>query len=1061
MDGAGPTNILAGGQRRLLTVLFADIVGSSAIVADQDPETADERLMQRLQAMIDAVHRFDGTVTQILGDGIVAMFGAPRAQEHHALRACLAAAAIHDVGAADAANGGSPRARVGLDSGEVVASLVRNDISHEFRAAGETVYLAARMQGLAAPGSTLLTERTRHLVASQIRVGPWAPAPFALSAASSAVRYCRLLAVESSQQPFRQLRRRHLGSLIGRERELMLLHHAAADTRRSDGRFVIVRGDAGIGKTRLVFEFLERVRAADWGVVECNFRPTGLARPLEAMACVARHLLQMPEERPAPTGETLIRARLTRLGIVDTDRVAALLALLGERWAADASRQFEPSERLHGMVDAVIGLVLAASGERSQIIVLEDVHWADSAARAFLEALVGRVAGTRVLVLATQRDHHAALLRASGRHVLDCALRQFSDADCEQYLTEVLGADPALCALKQLLTRQGQGNPFFLEECVRVLRDTGVVAGPPGAHTLTESVVELKVPDSVHAVIAARIDLLPTPDRLLLLHAAILGLSFDVNVLRDLAGVMRNQLFLQLEQLHLAGFLQRTRLMPNMEYSFRHALIHEVAYNTVLRRQRIALHRRALAAIRRRPRDRIQGRTELLAHHAHAADAAPAAFVYGRAAGLEAQDKSKNQEAQAYLTNALAGLGKCPDTLRNRRAAVDLRLDLARSLYALGEHEVAHVHLQGARGRAVALGDQGRLGKVLSSTTLHYWIRGRLTQAIDSERAAISMARIHSDRVQEMSSKARLGLIMTDRGEYRAAIRLLTDASTFLTDDGLQQRYGQLGSVSTGVFASLAVCYAELGRFRDAMRVGDRATELAESHGHGFSRVYANLHVGTALLRQGEFQRAVPLLERGLSFCRDIGSNLLGPWCTSALGYAYFRTGDHENGLSLLEETVTQDARHAVGRALGFAWLAEARLEVGDIDLALRHAEHAQKLSTANEEAALQAWAAWVFGEASSLAVGAARRGAASHLERARELARDAGMRPLLAHCQASLARLHEPDTVQGSPEDAGRFFEELGMNYWAARTRRQMRRPAGEDLSPMPTPVTPLDVAS
>ena len=371
------------------------------------------------------------------------------------------------------------------------------------------------------------------------------------------------------------------------------------------------------------------------------------------MACVVRGIVRAPEGTADPSGDETKR-RLGRLGIVAEDRVVPILALLDEASAPVSWRSMDPRGRLSRTVDAVTALVAAAAGERPQIIVLEDLHWADSEARALVAALAASIASSAVLVLATLRDYHNGLTLAPGSHVGECALRQFTAPESEQFLAELMGPDPALGGLKARLVRKTQGNPFFLEESVRALRDTGALSGRPGALTPAHDAVEFKVPDSIRAVIAERIDVLPDAERSLLFHAAVLGQGFDIAILRHFAGLSREQLFIQLEQLQSAGFVQRTRVVPNMEYSFRHALILDVAYETLLRRRRRELHARAMGVIRRRPRDRVHGRTQLLAHHAAAAGEAAAAYVYGRAAGLEAQAKSRNQEARDHLANASA-----------------------------------------------------------------------------------------------------------------------------------------------------------------------------------------------------------------------------------------------------------------------------------------------------------------------------------------------------------------------------------------------------------------------
>ncbi len=758
------------------------------------------------------------------------------------------------------------------------------------------------------------------------------------------------------------------------------------------------------------------------------------------MACVVRGIVRAPEGTADPSGDETKR-RLGRLGIVAEDRVVPILALLDEASAPVSWRSMDPRGRLSRTVDAVTALVAAAAGERPQIIVLEDLHWADSEARALVAALAASIASSAVLVLATLRDYHNGLTLAPGSHVGECALRQFTAPESEQFLAELMGPDPALGGLKARLVRKTQGNPFFLEESVRALRDTGALSGRPGALTPAHDAVEFKVPDSIRAVIAERIDVLPDAERSLLFHAAVLGQGFDIAILRHFAGLSREQLFIQLEQLQSAGFVQRTRVVPNMEYSFRHALIHDVAYETLLRRRRRELHARAMGVIRRRPRDRVHGRTQLLAHHAAAAGEAAAAYVYGRAAGLEAQAKSRNQEARDHLANALAGLEKCRPTLRARHAAVDLRLEFAQSLFSLGQTEPAQPQLDEAQKRAEELGDQRRLSKVLSNRTLHYWIGGQLTHAIDSEKAALHIARDQGDNEQTLSSTVRLGLIMTDRGDYRAASILLARTSAKFSQDSLHRRFGQLSPAAVAGLASLALCYGEMGRFRDAIEFGDRAISIANDSGHGFSRVYAYLHVGMALLRKGDVS-AAPLLERALSLGEETHSDLLVPTCRAALGYAYTQAEGREEGLSLLAEAVSDFEQRAVGRALAMTWSARANLAAGRREQAAELASQALALAEKHEERAQKAWAMCVLGEA-YLTAGRDRLAKAEGLfRRARETALARAMQPLEAHCLHGLARLHsrigQLEIARREFADAVRRFDQLGMDPWLTVARHQ-----------------------
>ena len=857
------------------------------------------------------------------------------------------------------------------------------------------------------------------------------------------VHYARLRRVDPDAPPFRQFRRRQLGSLIGRDRELTLLIHALDDSLRGRGRFVVVRGDAGVGKTRLVFEFIEAVRGDAAAVVECNFRPSGLAHPLGAMACVVRAIVHATDGAAAPNGDAA-RRRLGGLGIVAEDRVAPILALLDEASAPESWRSMDPPGRLSRTVDAVTALIFAAARERPQIIVLEDLHWADAEGRAFVDALAAGIVSSPVLVLATLRDYHNGLTLAPRRHVSECALRQFTAPESEQFLAELMGTGPALGRLKDLLVRKTQGNPFFLEESVRALLDTGALSGRPGALTPTHDAVGFAVPDSVRAVIADRIDALPDAERSLLFHAAVLGQGFDIAVLQQLAGLSREQLFLRLEQLQLAGFVQRTRVVPNMEYSFRHALIHDVAYATLLRRKRRELHGRALGVIRRRPRDRVHGRTQLLAHHAHVADEVAAAYVYGRAAGLEAQARSRNQEARDHLANALAALEKCRPTLRARHAAVDLRLEFAQSLFSLGQTKPAQSHLEDAHSLAADLGDQRRLGNVLANMTLHYWIGGQLTRAIDSQKAALRVARSHGDREQEISSVARLGVIMADSGDHAAATRVLTEATRLMSSDIRQERYGLLGSVMVVALGTLSVSLGDLGRFVAALDTADRAVAIAEEGQHGFSLAYAHLHAGTVLIRKGDFQRAIPSLERALATARDTRSELLVPVCQAGLGHARACAYGWHEGYDLLEEAIGDLEHHAVGKAAALSWFAEARLDRGQWKHAKETTERAVLTARENEERAQEAWATCLLGEVCLSRTTPCLPKAEALIRRAMAVAEARSLAPLSARCALGLAKLHwrtgQSASAQGAFDDAGAQFARMGMTHAAETARARWR---------------------
>ena len=829
------------GERKFASVLFADIVKSSAMVSGRDPEQANDLLMPVLQLLIDSAHQFGGTVTQVLGDGIMVVFGAPIAQEDHAIRACLAADGMQNAirlafGAGPPPAGPPIAIRVGLNSGEVVIQTVENDLSAEYRVAGETMYIAARMEKAAGPGVTLLSEETLKLAARWVEASR--AGRFALTAGARRVTAFELERVTRDKTVLRHALPPRMDVFVGRDDDIEFMHDVLRSVENGDGKALVVTGEAGVGKSRLVHEFLRSGRADQHHVIECALLPAGLVQPLEPLTRIVGSLMAIEPDATAATISAKASRLLDSLDIADDIAVPAVLGIFDVPHGSPSWLALDPPERLGAMIDTATRIILAASRLRPVVIVFDDFHWADSETRLLAEELASRLASSRVLLAITSRRPHGED-HIDWPGAIEHRLGRLTARQSAELLQSLLGDAADLDDLKELLVKTTQGIPFFIEECVRTLVETGALRGAEGAYRPQVPIESLQMPLSVHAVLAARIDSLPRVDRSVLLSAPVVGQNFDVGLLRDITDLSAEELIVRLDRLRAAGFVQNTRILPNLEYSFGHALIHDVAYRTLLKRQRRALHGRLVGAIRKRRTEQLSGKIELLAYHAYRAEAWPQVAVYGRMAGQKAQSKSRNREAADFFDKALQALDQLPRTRKNTERSIDTRLELAQSRFPLGKKDQVHFDLVEAENLAKGLGDQHRLAEISSSRTLYHWINGDLQEAVRTAESALDIAGRLDDVELHVSTAVRLGALLVDVGDYERACQLLEIAIRKIPDDAIDKRFGLLAAASVACRATLARSLGELGRFDEAIQVGDEAIRIADEVGHAFSQLYA------------------------------------------------------------------------------------------------------------------------------------------------------------------------------------------------------------------------------
>src|SRR5262245_36819676 len=513
------------GERKQVTVLFADLKGSTELIHDLDPEAAQHLLDPALQRMMDAVHRYEGTVNQVLGDGIMALFGAPIAHEDHALRACYAALAMQaelrryaeDV---RRTQGLEVQLRVGLNSGDVVVRTIGTDAHMDYSAVGQTTHLAARMEQLATPGTIRLPAATLRLVEGLVRITALGPIP--VKGLAEPVEVFELLEATPVRRRLQAAVARGLTRFVGRDQELAVLQQALEQASAGHGQVVALVGEAGVGKSRLVYEGVHSHRTQGWRVLESASVSYGKATPYFPVMDLLKRYCHVDDGDDTRTIRAKVTGQVLTLDPALQDTVPALLSLLDALPEESPFLTLDPPQRRQRTLDALKRLLLRESHEQPLLLVFEDLHWIDTETQALLDSLVESLPTTRLLLLVNYRPEYQ---RGWGNKTYYTQLRldPLPPTSVEEFLTALLGDDPSLEPLTPLLITRTEGNPFFLEESVRTLVEIGALEGTLGAYRLAKPLQGMQMPATVQAVLAARIDRLPLEEKRLLQTAAVIG----------------------------------------------------------------------------------------------------------------------------------------------------------------------------------------------------------------------------------------------------------------------------------------------------------------------------------------------------------------------------------------------------------------------------------------------------------------------------------------------------------------------------------------------------------
>jgi class 3 adenylate cyclase/tetratricopeptide (TPR) repeat protein len=1041
------------GERKQVTVMFADIKDSTELIRDLDPEAAQQLLDPAIHIMMDAVHRFEGTVNQVLGDGIMALFGAPISHEDHAARACYAALAMQTAMQPYAddirrAHGITIRIRVGLNSGEVVVRTIGNDLHMDYSAVGQTTHLASRMEQLAAPGSITLAATTLRLVEGLVRVNDLGPIP--VKGMSAPVDVYELTGASSIRRRLQAAVARGLTRFVGRETEIETLNQARERAVAGQGQVVAAVGEAGVGKSRLVYEFIHSHRTEGWLVLESASVSYGKATPYFPVIDLLKRYTHVEEGDDTRATRAKVTGQILTLDESLQETIPPLLSLLDALPEDSPFFQLDPPQRRQRTHAALKRILLRESQVQPLLLVFEDLHWIDSETQALLDSLIESLPTAKLLLLVNYRPEYQHSW-GSKTYYTQLRLDSLPPESADTFLGALLGDAPGLGALKKLLIERTEGNPFFLEESVRTLVETQELVGKQGAYRLAQELPTIQVPATVQTILAARIDRLPQEEKQLLQTAAVIGTEVPYTLLQAIAEMPEEVLHRGLMHLQASEFLYETSLFPECLHTFKHALTHEVAYGSLLHERRRALHARIIQAIEALAGDRVAEQVERLAHHAPRGEVWDKALAYCRQAGEKALGRSAYREAVGYFEQALSALPHLPAQRDLHEQAIDLRLALRAALFPSGGFGRILAALHEAEAIAEALNDARRLGQVSGFLSVHFLFIGAYDQAIAAADRALALATASEDVVLHALANHRLGAVHLFRGDYRRAIDCYRQTLVSLEGMQRQERFGQNFLLAVNAPSYLAWCHAELGMFAEGRAFGEEALRIAEAADHPLSLMFACVGSGLLSLRQGDLPRALPLLERAVGICQHMDLMAYFPWVASALGTAYTLAGCITDAVSLLTQAMERATATETVAIQTFCSLplGEAQLLAGRLEEAHALAEGALSQAREYQEHSNEAYALRLLGEIAVHRHPPEFQRAETHYREALALAAELGMRPLQAHCHRGLGTLYsqtgQPEQAHAELSTAIDMYRDMEMTFWLPETEAGLAEVEGK----------------
>ncbi|HEA69349.1 MAG TPA: guanylate cyclase [Desulfobacterales bacterium] len=1037
------------GERKLVTVLFADVASYTALADKLDPEEVHQIMDGAFKILMDEIHRFEGTINQFTGDGVMALFGAPMAHEDHAQRACHAALSIQkaivEYGTkVEKESGVEFKMRIGLNSGPVIVGSIGDDLRMDYTAVGDTTNLASRIENMARPGTSLISGHTHKLARAFFEFKSLEKVEVKGKAELQEVY--EIIKASEVETRIAASVAKGLTRFIGRKKELEALEEAFKKAESGSGQVMGIVGEAGVGKSRLLLELRNMLPDDEYTYLEGQCLHFGGSMVYLPVLDILRSYFEIKEGDRAFLIKQKLEDKILQLDEKLQDILPPFHELLSLEVEDKAYQKLEPMQKREKTFEAIRNLLVRESQNKPIVLVVEDLHWIDKTSEEFLSYLIEWLANTRILLILIYRPEYTHTW-GSKSYYTQIGLDQLSTKTSAELVQTILEGGEVAPELRKLILNRAAGNPLFMEEFAHTLLENGSIQQKDNQYVLDRKASDIQVPDTIQGIIAARMDRLEENLKRTMQVASVIGKDFAFRILETIMG-MKEELKSHLLNLQGLEFIYETSLFPELEYVFKHALTQEVAYNSLLLKKRTEIHEKIGQAIEEIYPERLEEFYEMLAYNYSKGENLEKAYRYFKLSGNKAAKNYSNSEALHFYKEAFELLGKMPESEEDKRKQIEVHLLMALSMFSLGFPENSLGILQKGERLSKELGDEKSHANFLSLIGQYYaWQKGNLPLGIKYSEDSFKAAEKINDIGLLASTGGYLCLLYWWSGKCSSVIDLAPKIIALIEKTERQsESFENPYNLYSVIHAWYANCSAMLGNFEEAISLIEKGFNFALEIKNLGALAVLELQYGWLLNFRGDGKNAIAHLQNLIGYCEE-GQFFLLPPALLNLGWSHFLLGNLKTARESIEKGLKNYKEAGVQIDLGlFYWLlGMIHFESDDIENAQGHAEKALKLSQKMHQKGTEGFAWILLGRIFGKAEKPEEKKAEDSLLQGIKILEELKLKTLYATGYHFLGAFYvdsgQKDKALKILKKAETMFKEMGMDYWLAKTKEVLKR--------------------
>jgi len=1036
------------GEKKLVTVLFADVANYTSMSEKLDPEEVHQIMDEAFNILMNEIHKYEGTINQFTGDGVMALFGAPVSHENHAQRACYSAlsiqGAMHDFGEKLKKDYDFDfEMRIGLNSGLVIVGSIGDDLRMDYTAVGDTTNLAARMESQADPGSIFVSGNTykiaekyfdfNHIGKTEVKGKEEPQDIYELIKASDVVTRIDESAAKG------------LTPFVGRKNSMPTLMEVYDKVKDGSGQVAGIVGEAGVGKTRLILEMRNQLPENEYTYLEGQCLQYGGSILYKPILDILRTFFDIKDDDREIIIKKKISDKVSMYGNLD-HALPAFQDLLSVKVDNETFLKLEPIQKRERIFEAIRDLLISVSREELLVMVVEDLHWIDDTSEDFLDYFIEWIANSPIMLILLYRTEYRHQW-GSKTYYNRIGLEQLRKESSIELVKAMLTEGDVAPEIRDLILKRAAGNPLYMEELTHTLIENGSIKKEDSQYVFSRKIADIEVPDTVQGIISARMDRLEDNLKRTIQVASVIGRDFAFRILQTITG-MREELKSYLQNLQGLEFIYEKNLFPELEYIFKHALTQEVAYNSLLVKRRKQIHENIGKAIEEIYSERLEEFYEMLAYHYSKSDNLEKAVQYLRMSGEKAFRNYANQEAYNFYIESINVLNRLPDTEENRREKIEISILMHSPMSILGFPKGSLEILQNGEKLSKEIGDKKSLASFYGNISLYYVHSGNPIEGVRYTESRFFNAQ--KDQDIELMAPLSYGLCNSYAAsrDYYKVEEIVHEVIALLEKT---KRESESFGTPLNIYSYLCSMYGQSLVFTGNLEKGrifiEKAHDFAFESNNIFNLGVSQYHYGSYYIYKGDGKRAIEHFQKGIKYLEEGNWPWLIGLSWALSGYGYYLLGDLNTAKSQIEKGFNIHKNTAVAwlGSLYSLFLSNVHYDLGDLDKAQSYAEEALELSIKNDECGDEGrskiWLGRILGKKDSLKSAFAE----NYILQGIRIIEELKLRPWLSQGYFILGEFY---ANCGRKKEALEYlkkalsmYQEMGIGYWPEKIQKALDR--------------------